>query len=225
MPKNKLILSKKYSKFYSANSKKPEKWVVNLHQIKQDTNEKVIIFSGKIRRYVEVSSRKFDRICIDYLKVGSLPHIQNRLYQRNPYTSQQAVKIAIEAETEEHAKPKTKITEPANQIATTKVSATTSKDDGVNSKLDELLTMIKTQGQQEWNPRASNTSAFPRQPQNQTFYYNQAHYNNKRRLSCYFCLKLSHRFSACRLASETDKQGITTRIQSVRAARTTDKRE
>ena len=193
--------------------------MVNLHQIKQDTNEKVIIFSGKIRRYVEVSSRKFDRICIDYLKVGSLPHIQNRLYQRNPYTFQQAVKIAIEAETEEHAKPKTKITEPANQIATTKVSATTSKDDGVNSKLDELLTMIKTQGQQQWNTRASNTSASPRQPQNQTFYNNQARDNNKRKLSCYFCLKRGHRYSVCRLASKTDKQAITACIKSNKAAK------
>ena len=92
----------------------------------------------------------------------------------------------------------------------------------MNSKLDELLTMIKTQGQHQWNTRASNTSASPRQPLNQNFYNNQARDNNKRKLSCYFCLKRGHRYSVCRLASETDKQAITTRIQSNRAARTTN---
>ena len=108
-----------------------KKCVVNLHQIKQDINEKEIIFSGKIRRYVRALednskiSRKFDRICIDYLKVGALSHIQNRLYQRSPCTFQQAVKVAIEAETEKHAKPKTKINESPDQIAATKVSAIT----------------------------------------------------------------------------------------------------
>jgi hypothetical protein len=101
--------------------KKREQCVVNLHQFKQDLNEKVIIFASRIRRYVRemgVNDVKFDRVCIEYLKIGSLSHIQHRLQQKDPHTFERAVKIAIEAETEKAAKSKSKTAEPINQLAT-----------------------------------------------------------------------------------------------------------
>jgi hypothetical protein len=63
--------------------KKREKCVGNLYQIKQEVGEKVIKFAGKIRRCVRalgVNNLRFDNVRIDYLKIGTLPHIQNRLY-------------------------------------------------------------------------------------------------------------------------------------------------
>jgi hypothetical protein len=50
--------------------KKREKCVAGLHQLKQDTNEKISIFANRIRRYVRemgVNAQKFDKISIDYL--------------------------------------------------------------------------------------------------------------------------------------------------------------
>jgi hypothetical protein len=69
--------------------KKREQCVVNLHQIKQDLNENEIIFASRIRRYVHeigVNEIKFDKVCIENLKIGSLSHIQHRLQQKEPKT-------------------------------------------------------------------------------------------------------------------------------------------
>jgi hypothetical protein len=50
--------------------KKREKCVAGLHQLKQDTNEKISIYASRIRRDVRemgVNAQKFDKISIDYL--------------------------------------------------------------------------------------------------------------------------------------------------------------
>ena len=67
--------------------RKREKCVAGLHQLKQDTNEKISEVASSIPRYVRemgVNAQKFDKICIHYLKIGFLPKIQCRLNQRNP---------------------------------------------------------------------------------------------------------------------------------------------
>ena len=71
--------------------------------IKQESEEKISIFAGKIRKYVRglgVRQEKFDQACIDFLKLGCLPNIKTRLIQLHPRTFQRALKIATEAESE-----------------------------------------------------------------------------------------------------------------------------
>jgi hypothetical protein len=69
--------------------------------LKQDSTEKISIFPGRIRRYVRglgERTKNFDKTCIELMKIGALPQIQGRLYQRNPKSFARAIKIAIEAE-------------------------------------------------------------------------------------------------------------------------------
>ena len=92
--------------------KKREKSARNLHQLKQDSTEKISIFAGRIRRYVRglgVRTKNFDKTCIEFMKIGALLQIQGRLYQRNPKSFPRAIKIAIEAEADKPNKIKPKI--------------------------------------------------------------------------------------------------------------------
>jgi hypothetical protein len=78
-----------------------EKSARSLYQLKQDTNEKVSVLAGRIRRYVRglgVKRRNYDRNCVEFMKIGALPHIQSRIFQRNPRSFARAIKVAIEAE-------------------------------------------------------------------------------------------------------------------------------
>ena len=123
-----------------------EKFVVNLHQLKQDPNEKVCIFAGKIRRYVRglgVSEAKFDRVCIDFLKIGALPHIQTRLQQRDPKIFLRAIRIASEAESEKTVKVKPK-TETVNHVAVTDNTHIST----ISEQLKELCALLTTQAHQ-----------------------------------------------------------------------------
>ena len=83
--------------------KRHDKCAAGLYGIKQEVEEKISIFGGKIRKYVRglgVRTEKFDQACIDFLKLGCLPHIKTRLIQLHPRTFQRALKIASEAESE-----------------------------------------------------------------------------------------------------------------------------
>jgi hypothetical protein len=74
--------AKRIFKILKCEFKKREKSARNLHQLKQDTNEKVSVFAGRIRRYVRGLGDKghnFDRNCIEFMKIGALPQIQSRL--------------------------------------------------------------------------------------------------------------------------------------------------
>ncbi len=65
--------------------KNKEKSARKLHQMKQDVNEKLSIFVGRIRRYgrgLGVRHSKFEKNCIEFMKIGALAQIQDRLYQR-----------------------------------------------------------------------------------------------------------------------------------------------
>jgi hypothetical protein len=92
--------------------KKREKSARNLHQLRQDSTEKISIFAGRITRYVKglgVRTKNFDKTCIEFMKIGALPQIQGRLYQRNPKSFARAIKIAIDTEADKSNKIKTKI--------------------------------------------------------------------------------------------------------------------
>ena len=83
--------------------KRHDKCAAGLYGIKQESEEKISIFAGKIRKYVRglgVRQEKFDQACIDFLKLGCLPHIKTRLIQLHPRTFQRALKIATESESE-----------------------------------------------------------------------------------------------------------------------------
>ncbi len=79
--------TRKIIKILKNEFKKREKSVRNLHPLKQEANEKISIFAGRIRRYVNrlgVRTRRFVQTCIEFMKIGALPQTQGRLYQRNP---------------------------------------------------------------------------------------------------------------------------------------------
>jgi hypothetical protein len=79
--------------------------------LKQEANEKISLFAGRIRRYVRglgVRTRRFDQTSIEFMEIGALPQIQGRLYQRNPKSFARAIKIAIEAEADKPNKIKSK---------------------------------------------------------------------------------------------------------------------
>jgi hypothetical protein len=62
--------TKKILKVLKGEFTKTEKSARNLHHLKQDVNEKVSIFAGRIRRYVRglgVRARKFDKNCIKFM--------------------------------------------------------------------------------------------------------------------------------------------------------------
>jgi hypothetical protein len=77
--------------------------------LKQDSTEKISIFAGRIRRYARglgVRTKNFDKTCIEFMKIGALPQIQGRLYQRNAKSFARAIKISIEAEADKPNKIK-----------------------------------------------------------------------------------------------------------------------
>jgi hypothetical protein len=93
--------TKKIYKVLKREFKKREKSARSLHQLKQDTNEKVSVLAGRIRRYVRgliVKRRNDDRNCVEFINIGALPHTQSGLFQRNPRSFARALKDAIEAE-------------------------------------------------------------------------------------------------------------------------------
>jgi hypothetical protein len=112
---------KRIFKILKCEYKKREKSARNLHQLKQDTNEKVSVFAGRTRRYVRGLGDKghsFDRNCKEFMKIGALPQIQSRLFQRNPKSFARAIKTANEAEAEKPNKQKQKV-ETLNTITNT----------------------------------------------------------------------------------------------------------
>ncbi len=86
--------TRKIIKILKNKFKKREKSARNLHQLKQEANEKISIFGGRIRRYVRglgVRTRRFDQTCIEFTKIGALPQIQGRLFQRNTKSFARAI--------------------------------------------------------------------------------------------------------------------------------------
>ena len=184
--------------------KRHDKCAAGLYGIKQDSDEKISIFAGKIRKYVRglgVQQEKFDHACIDFLKLGSLPHIKTRLIQLHPQTFRRALTIATEAESENNKITKNKT---ANNIEV--VDAT----DGphIRNEVQRLHTII-----QEQDRRIRNLS----KPVPQTAYANiVTKVGNGVLGACYHCHQAGHRYQQCRQASGTDKRRINDQIQQYR---------
>ena len=51
----------------------------------------------QVKKINSVTKEDFDRNCIEFMKIGALPQIQSRLFQRNPKSFARAIKTAIEA--------------------------------------------------------------------------------------------------------------------------------
>ena len=98
--------------------KRRAKHIDSLHQLKQEPQEKVIVFVGRIRRHVNhlgLKEKYIDKTCLRYLCIGSLQYIQNSLTQRNPKCFSKAMKLANEVELEK-VKSKSKVPESINTM-------------------------------------------------------------------------------------------------------------
>ena len=82
-------------------------------------------------------------MCIDFLKIGALPHIQTRLQQRDPKIFLRAIRIASEAESEKTVKVKPK-TETVNHVAVTDNTHIST----ISEQLKELCALLTTQAHQ-----------------------------------------------------------------------------
>jgi len=176
--------------------KKCEKSARSLHQLKQEANEKVSIFAGRIRRYVRnlgVKGHKIDRNCIEFMKIGALPQIQSRLYQRNPRTFMRAIKIAMEAEADKPVKGKPRI-EIVNNT-----EKTSNDNSALQNSIKELCYVI-----QNLAPRAEGTSA------NRTTSreYTNTRMGNGEKGACFVCNKKGHRYMQCFKATQLEKQKL-----------------
>ena len=213
--------TKKIFKVLKQEFKRKEKCVVNLHQLKQDSNERVSIFAGRIRRYVRglgVKGHKFDRTCIEYLKVGALAHLQNRLYQRDPRTFTKAIKIAIEAEGEKIGKGKKMVSENLNNMETKDLDASRMQE--VQTNLKELCNAIMQQTKQLQGMQPNRQQAGQEMQPTRSYTYND---NKNRQTSlqkvgngvrgaCFHCGFQGHRYFNCYKATDKDRQSITERI-------------
>ena len=186
--------------------KRLDKSAAGLYGVKQEADEKISIFAGKIRKYVRglgVRSEKFDHVCIDFLKLGCLPHIKTRLIQLHPQTFQKAIKIAAEAESENNKASKTKAINNLEENDSSLGKQATRKE------IDRLYAIIQEQDQRI---RALRTPTLQSSEQQNTV----TRVGNGVLGTCYFCHKVGHKYQYCRQARESDKQRITEQIQKYR---------
>ena len=82
--------------------KNKTKAATKLHQLKQDTGEKVRVFVARIRRYVRKIAirRKIDRTCLEFFKAGIRREFVDRINSIRTKSFEQAVRIASEMEDE-----------------------------------------------------------------------------------------------------------------------------
>jgi len=199
--------TRKIIKILKNEFKKREKSVRNLHQLKQEVNEKISIFAGRIRRYVRglgVRTRRFDQTCIEFMKIGALPQIQGRLYQRNPKSFARAIKIAIEAEADKPNKLKSKIENINN------VNIEIESKEEFQQTVKELNNIIQHLKQKPDAPhrgmvQQKNYSTFP--------------IGNGVKGACFVCHKIGHRYMHCYNATPQQKQAITEQIETSKAQR------
>ena len=148
-----------------------------------------------IRRYVRglgVSEAKFDRVCIDFFKIGALPHIQG-LHQRDPKIFLHAFCIAAEAESEKTVKAKPKA-ETVNHVAVTDNTTIST----ISEQLKELCALLTTQVHQSQYQRITQPPKYEK-------------VDNGVRGVCYHCHKPGHSFEDCCKATDGDKEDIRTR--------------
>jgi hypothetical protein len=177
----------------------------NLHQLKQDNNEKVSVFAGRIRRYVRglsVKGHNFDRNCIEFMKIGALPQIQSRLFQRNPKSFARAIKTAIEAEAEKPYKQKQKV----DTINT--ITDTIDKSNNIQRTVQELNSVIH-----QLKQKLVGT------PQERTFTTNCSTIGNGVKGACFVCHKLGHRYMQCFKARTQHQQAITDQLEASESQR------
>jgi hypothetical protein len=160
------------------------------------------MFAGRIRRYVRglgVRTKNFDRTCIEFMKIGALPQIQGRLYQRNPKSFARAIKIAIEAEADKPNKIKTKIENINNvkiEIDSKEIFQQTIKE------LNIIIQQLKQKPD------------FTQRGMNQSTNYSTSPIGNGVKGACFVCHKMGHRYMQCYKATHQQKQAITEQIET-----------
>lgn len=163
--------------------KKREKSARNLYKLKQEQTEKVSVFAGRIRKYVRglvVKDHKFDYSCIEFMKIGALPQIQSRLYQRNLKTFAKAIKVAIEAESDKPNKIKPRI-ESANSVNEKAIE--------LQQSIKELCSTIQLISQ-----KADKTTELEREAEQTS---SNSRIGMKVKGACFIRGKVGHRFMAC----------------------------
>ncbi len=79
--------TKRIFKILKCEFQKREKSARNLHQLKQDNNEKLSVLAGLIRRYVRglgVKGHNFDRNCIEFMKISAFPQNTKSPFPKKP---------------------------------------------------------------------------------------------------------------------------------------------
>ena len=195
--------------------KKREQHVDSLFQLKQEPQEKVSVFVGRIRHHVShlgLKHKYVDRTCLRYLRLGALQFIQTRIIQRDPRRFSKAVKLAIEAELEGgKGKPKARLIEAVTSMAIN------NKQREVEKQIEDLSTIVKE------IKETQERDSFKRGQQQQYSHNRSDKDNNKYKAqragngiqgSCYFCHLPGHGFRQCRKATERDKETIEQRIDT-----------
>jgi hypothetical protein len=198
--------TQKIFKILKQEFKKCEKSARSLHQLKQEANEKVSIFAGRIRLYVKefgVKRHKFDRNCIEFMKIGALPQIQSRLYQRNPRTFARAIKKALEAEADKPPKSKPRV-EVINNAEKTANDTTV-----IQNSIKELFNAIQTLTKQTEGTTSGKTV---------TAFVNKRMGNGDKG-ACFVCNKKGHRYMQCFKATTQQRQQLTDELETRRASR------
>ena len=197
--------TKRIFKILKCEFQKREKSARNLHQLKQDNNEKVSVFAGRIRRYVRglgVKGHNFDRNCIEFMKIGALPQIQSRLFQRNPKSFARAIKTAIEAEAEKPNKQKQKV----DTINT--ITDTIDESNNLQRTVQELNSVIH-----QLKKKLDET------PQERTFTTHRSTIGNGVKGACFVCHKQGHRYMQCFKATTQQQQAITDQLEASKSQR------
>ena len=130
--------------------KRKERSVRNLHKLKQEDQEPINLFAARIRRYVKnlgiENQRKFDKTCLEYLKIGVHNHIQSRLYTTKKFSK--AVRMAMEVEADKNKnKQRTEIVNTMDEGRHDLV-ALRKETEALKHQVDEICTAIREHRQQ-----------------------------------------------------------------------------
>jgi DNA repair ATPase RecN len=138
------------------------------------------------------------------MKIGALPQIQGRLYQKNPKSFAGAIKKAIEAEADKPNKLKSRIENINN------VNIEIDSKEELQQTVKELNNIIQ---QLKQKPDAPNRGMV-QQKNHSTFPI-----GNVVKGACFVCQKIGHRYMHCYNATPQQKQAITEQIETSKAQR------
>jgi hypothetical protein len=188
------------SQFYSVLKrmfKKKTKAATKLHQLKQETSEKVRVFAARIRRYVRkiAIQKKINRTCLEFFKAGIRSEFADRLNSSRTKSFEQAVRIASEMEDE---KPPIRGKKVVESVL---FNANLQHHPPVIPSQDSWNQLLEQQEQRLLALFNKPTEATPNTSGPPIL-------NRFKNLKCFHCQKPGHGYYFCRTANEQDKLQI-----------------